>query len=172
MKDAVSVQRVQLLHPAIRQDVITAIDKAEANLPSNAKVRIVQGLRTKEEQDALYAQGRTKEGHIVTNAKFGQSYHCYGVAIDFAIMYDKDNNGSFEALSWDTNYDFDKDGIKDWQEVVKEFKALGFSWGGDWSGALLDNPHLEKNFGLNWRELFKRYNDKDFIEGTTYVRLN
>lgn len=170
MKDAISIQRVQLLHPAIRQDVIDAIEAAERNLPTNAKVRIVQGLRTKDEQDALYAQGRTKPGQIVTNARFGQSYHCFGLAIDFAIMYDKDNNGSFEVLSWDTNYDFDKDGVKDWQEVVSEFRIRGFDWGGLWS-KIVDNPHLEKTFQLDWRTLLARYNDKDFLPGTSYVRL-
>lgn len=169
MRDATSIGRVALLHPAIRQEVAELIDKAEANLPSNSKVRIVQGLRTKDEQDALYAQGRTKPGHIVTNARFGQSYHCYGLAIDFAIMYDKDNNGSFEVLSWDTNYDFDKDGVSDWQEVVKVFKEAGYTWGGNFN-SIKDNPHLEKTFGYNWRVLLQRYNAKDFIEGE-YVRL-
>jgi len=39
-----------------------------------------QGLRTIEQQDALYAQGRTKPGKVVTNAKGGQSYHNWGLA--------------------------------------------------------------------------------------------
>jgi peptidoglycan LD-endopeptidase CwlK len=171
MKDSISEVRANELHPLIRKEVIDTITEIEANsLPQNAKVRIVQGLRTKAQQDALYAQGRTAPGQIVTNAKFGQSYHCYGLAFDFAIMYDKDNNGTFEVLSWDANYDFDKDGIKDWQEVVKPFKVLGYTWGGDFK-SIKDNPHLERNFGINWREYLKRYNDKDFIPGTNYVRI-
>mgnify|MGYP006053741235 CR=1 FL=1 len=32
-------------------------------------------LRTNEEQDALYALGRTKPGSVVTNARAGQSSH-------------------------------------------------------------------------------------------------
>lgn len=171
MKDAISISRANALHPKVRQEVIDTITAIEADkLPTNAKIRIVQGLRTKAEQDALYAQGRTKPGSIVTNARFGQSYHCFGLAIDFAIMYDKDSNGSFETLSWDENYDFDKDGIKDWQEVVLAFKTLGWTWGGDWK-KIVDNPHLERTFGLNWRELLIRYNNREFIPGSEYIRI-
>ncbi|MGN7308723.1 M15 family metallopeptidase, partial [Bacillus subtilis] len=36
---------------------------------------ITQGLRTVAEQDALYAQGRSKPGKVVTNARGGYSYH-------------------------------------------------------------------------------------------------
>jgi len=92
MRDTVSINRAYLLHPKIRQEVMDLIDKSEAKMPGVA-VRIVQGLRTIEEQNSLYAQGRTKPGKIVTNAKGGQSYHNYGMAIDFALLYDKDNNG-------------------------------------------------------------------------------
>jgi peptidoglycan L-alanyl-D-glutamate endopeptidase CwlK len=163
MRDAVSVPRVAALHPKVRKEVSDLIEKIESALPLTAKIRIVQGLRTKDEQDALYAQGRTKEGKIVTNAKFGQSFHCYGLAIDFAIMYDKDGNGSYETLSWDVNYDFDKDGVKDWQEVVKAFKASGWTWGGDFK-SIQDDPHLEKTFGYGWRDLLALYNDKKVDE--------
>ncbi len=171
MKDLPSIDRAELLHPKIRQQVIDTITDIEAHsLPQNAKVRIVQGLRTKAEQDALYAQGRTTPGHIVTNSKFGQSFHCFGTAFDFAIMYDKDGNGSYETLSWDENYDFDKDGVKDWQEVVQPFLKLGYEWGGNFH-SISDNPHLQRTFGLGWRDMFAKYNNKDFIPGTTYINI-
>lgn len=38
--------------------------------------------RSNEEQDVLYAQGRTAPGGIVTNAKAGQSAHNYRLAFD------------------------------------------------------------------------------------------
>jgi peptidoglycan LD-endopeptidase CwlK len=154
MRDKVSEQRVALLHPAIRDEVKALIEKAEAHLPNTA-IRIVQGLRTFAEQDALYAQGRTKPGNRVTNAKGGQSYHNYGLAIDFALLYDKDNNGSYETLSWDLLKDMDKDGEKDWMEVVDVFEAAGYTWGGRFH-SIPDNPHLEKTFGYNWRQLMTK----------------
>lgn len=170
MRDNISIPRVALLHPSIRDEVRASIDQIEKTaFPPTAMIRVVQGLRTIDEQNALYAQGRTAPGSIVTNAKGGTSYHNYGLAFDFAIMYDKNGNGSFEALSWDINYDFDNDGVKDWQEVVQAFKALGYAWGGDWR-SFKDNPHIEKSFGYSWRQLLDKYNAREFVEGT-YVKL-
>lgn len=171
MRDAITAGRIALLHPAIRTEVASTIDAIEANFPENVKVRIVQGLRTIDEQNALFAQGRTKPGQIVTNAKGGTSYHNYGLAFDFAIMYDKDNNGSYETLSWDINYDFDKDGVKDWQEVVKAFEAKGWEWGGKWR-TITDDPHLQKTFGFTWRELLERYNAGKVKDGYVILETN
>jgi peptidoglycan L-alanyl-D-glutamate endopeptidase CwlK len=171
MRDSISLQRAKLLHPAISQKVIDLITKIEnESFPHNALIRIVQGLRTIDEQNALYAKGRTAPGDIVTRAKGGSSFHNYGLAFDFAIMYDKDDNGTFESISWDTNVDLDKDGIKDWQEVVMPFKLLGFTWGGDFK-SIEDDPHLERSFGYSWRELKAKYDAGDFLPNTKYVRL-
>lgn len=169
MKDAPSIVRVKLLHPAIRDEVAELIGKIEINNPKFI-VRIVQGLRTIDEQNALYAQGRTKQGNIVTNAKGGSSYHNYGIAFDFCLIYDKLNRGVYDTISWDTNFDADKDGVKDWQEVVQMFIKNGYEWGGNWH-SIVDNPHIQKTFGYNWRQLLDKYNKKDFIEGTQYVKL-
>ena len=165
MRDTISIQRVALLHPTRREEVKAIIDKAEANFPANMAIRIVQGLRTFPEQDALYQQ-RPK----VTNAKGGQSLHNYGLAIDFAIMHDKDNNGFFEELSWNTVLDFDKDGKIDWQEVVTEFEKAGWEWGGKWR-TFKDYPHCQKTGGYTWKQLLLKYKAGDFIPGTSYVNL-
>lgn len=167
MRDKISVDRVFMLHPKIRSEVMALIDKAESKLPGVA-IRIVQGLRTFEEQNKLYAQGRTLPGPRVTNSKGGQSYHNYGLAIDFALLYDKDKNGTFETLSWDTLKDFDRDGESDWMEVVEVFEEAGYTWGGRFV-SLKDNPHFEKTFNNNWRVLLEKYNRKDFIPVTNYV---
>jgi peptidoglycan L-alanyl-D-glutamate endopeptidase CwlK len=45
-------------------------------------LRISSGFRTLEEQDQLFEQGRTVDGHIVTDAPGGKSIHNYGYAID------------------------------------------------------------------------------------------
>ena len=169
MKDSVSIPRVKLLHPKIRDEVAQLIGKVEFNNPKFA-IRIVQGLRTIDEQNALYAQGRTAPGHIVTNAKGGSSFHNYGLAIDFALLYDKDGDGRYETFSWEINADLDKDGIKDWQEVVTQFKAEGYEWGGDWK-SIKDDPHLQKTFGHTWHELLEKYQKGDFIPGTKYVAI-
>lgn len=167
MRDTISTKRVALLHPKIRNEVITLIDKAEANLPFVA-IRIVQGLRTFEEQNELYAKGRTQPGPRVTNSKGGQSYHNYGLAIDFALLYDTNKDGKFDLLSWDTLKDFDRDGESDWMEVVDIFEEAGYTWGGRFT-SLKDNPHLEKTFGNNWRKLLAMHDAGEFMIGEKYV---
>jgi len=162
--DAPTQSKIALLHPKIRDEVKTLIDKAQALISPHLTIRIVQGLRTIDEQNKLYAQGRTTAGKIVTNAKGGSSYHNYGTAFDFAFLVDG------KEISWDTKKDWDGDHVSDWMEVVKVFKDAGYTWGGDFS-SIVDMPHLEKNFGHNWRDLLAKYNAKDFITGTQYVNL-
>lgn len=171
MKDKISIARVDALHPKIRGEVKALIDLAEEKIGPFAAIRVVQGLRTFSEQQGLYEQGRTKPGNRVTNSKAGQSYHNYGLAIDFAILYDKDKNGTFESLSWEQLADMDKDGESDWGEVVDVFEKANYTWGGRFI-SIKDNPHLEKTFGFNWRTLLEKYNAKLFIPGTTFVHIN
>jgi len=117
---------------------------------------IVQALRTFPEQDALY-----KKRPKVTNAKAGQSYHNYGLAIDFCLQIDG------KDISWDTVKDFDGDKKSDWFEVIAVFETYGFKSGKSFN----DLPHFEMTFGYNWRDLLKKYNAKDFIPGTVYVNI-
>lgn len=181
MRDAITRQRVALLHPAFTPIATKGIETAEDRLGPYAALRVVQGDRTFAEQNEIYCQpfdhkDNDGDGKIdepderVTNAKGGQSIHNYGLALDFAILYDKDKNGTFEALSWDLVADLDRDGKADWQEVVGAFKELGCSWGGDWHSSH-DNPHIEMGGHSDYRPLLAKYNAKDFIPGTTFVNL-
>lgn len=111
---------------------------------------VTDGMRTTEEQNALYEQGRSASGSIVTNVKGGHSYHNYGLAIDFALRPVEDN----KQVIWDMEYDGNGNGQSDWMEVVAIAKELGFSWGGDWQG-FRDYPHLQMDFGYSIRELRK-----------------
>ena len=93
---------------------------------------ITQGFRSKAEQDALYAQGRTKKGSIVTNAK-GSDYssqHQWGIAFDIAIN--------------DKKLLYDEATIRKVAKIAKS-KKVGLAWGGDWVSPV-DTPHfyLEK----------------------------
>jgi len=56
------------------------------NAATNRTWVIVQGRRTISQQNALYAQGRTAAGKIVTNAPGGSSAHNFGLAADIAPM--------------------------------------------------------------------------------------
>lgn len=107
---------------------------------------LTDGFRSAEDQDRLYEKGRSSEGNIVTNAKGGESYHNFGLAVDFAIQVPSGN------IIWDMQYDGNGNGVADWMEVVEMAKVLGFEWGGDWVG-FKDYPHLEMNFGLTIAQL-------------------
>jgi peptidoglycan L-alanyl-D-glutamate endopeptidase CwlK len=135
----------------LRDEALELYDEILASLTGSAICRFAYTLRTFAEQDALFAQGRSKPGKVVTNAKGGQSYHNYGLAIDIVLILDKDKNGTFETASWDVKSDFDGDKKADWMEVVQIFKRYGFEWGGDWK--FLDLPHFQKTFGKSIYEL-------------------
>lgn len=176
MEDKVTLERIAQLHPSLRQEV-EYIYRAQIvpALSGKAICRFAYTLRTFAEQDALYAQGRTKlfdaNGKrlgVVTKAKGGQSIHNYGLALDIVLLKDADNNGTFETATWEDTIDFDKDGKADWMEVVEIFKRNGWEWGGDWK--FKDKPHFQKS-KLTWQQLLEKYNKKDFIPGTTYVNL-
>lgn len=151
MKDKVSISRLQALHPAIRNSVESFITDAEQAM--NITLRIVQGLRTIEEQDALYAKGRTTPGPVVTNAKSGRSYHNYGLAIDLVEI----NNGQ---ANWNFHY----------ESLLPFAEKYGFKWGGHFI-SIKDTPHFERTFGYHWTQLLAMNNAGKFIPGTKYVKL-
>lgn len=88
---------------------------------------IAECLRTVEEQDELYAQGRTKPGSIVTYAR-GSSYssqHQWGIAFDF-----------FQNVP---GHAYDDYGF--FKNVGILAKSVGLGWGGSWTD-FVDMPHL------------------------------
>lgn len=167
--DKLTLERCDLLHPALRDEAKEIYAEICERLTGKALCRFAYTLRTFAEQDELYAQGRTKAGKIVTKAKGGQSWHNYGMAVDIVLLLDKDGNGSHETASWDTRTDFDNDKIADWEEVVYVFGLYGWEWGGNWA-KFPDYPHFQKTFGLTIAEAKKRYDSKQLLAGTNYIK--
>lgn len=150
--DKPSLEKISKLHPSVREEVSTIINECNTNLKSRSQVRIAQGLRTFEEQTKLFLQ-RPK----VTNAKAGQSIHNYGFAVDIVLIIDG------KIASWDTEKDWDEDGIADWDECVKVFAKYGWSWGGNWS-SFKDMPHFEKIGFNNWKVLINKKLENGYIK--------
>jgi len=177
MIDKLTLDRIDLLHPKVRDEVRHFYtQEIVPALSGKAICRFVYTLRTFAEQAEIYAQGRTrlfdsngKRLGIVTNAQPGQSFHNYALAVDIVLLKDTNNDGRFESASWETAIDFDKDGKPDWMEVVSVFKKYGWTWGGDWRGKLKDAPHFEKTFGYTWRALKSKHDKKEFIPKTNFV---
>lgn len=100
-------------------------------------VLITSTYRDAESQNALYAQGRTKPGKRVTNAKAGQSYHNYRCAFDFVpIVHGK--------AQWQDIATFKRCG-----EIGK---ALGLEYAGDWV-RFKEYAHLQWTGGLTLAQL-------------------
>lgn len=89
-------------------------------------VRLISGMRTVPEQDRLYAQGRTTSGKIVTNAKGGQSFHNYGVAVDIGVF---SKTGAY--LQDEKMY-----------QLVAKHCGRNLEWGGSWA-SIKDWPHYQ-----------------------------
>jgi len=90
-------------------------------------IKIISGLRTYAEQDALYAKGRTiPTESIVTNARGGYSNHNFGIAFDVGV---------FEGNK------YLPDSPK-YKAVGMLGKDLGLEWGGDWK-TIVDQPHFQ-----------------------------
>jgi peptidoglycan L-alanyl-D-glutamate endopeptidase CwlK len=152
MKDQISFERVALLHPKVNQDFTDFINECESQF--DITIRVVQGLRTFQEQQALYEQGRTTPGNIVTDSQAGQSYHNYGLAIDIVPI---DDNGT--QLEW--GFDFSR--------LVNLATQWSITWGGNFK--FKDYDHFEENFNTTWEQLLAKYNANDFIAGTNFVNL-
>lgn len=131
------------LHPIVEQKKNKLLEKTAA---IGIDVVITDKWRSKKRQNELYAQGRSSNGSIVTHAKGGESYHNYGLAIDYALRNEEGE------IIWDISYDGNNNGEKDWFEVAEIAKDLGFEWGGDWLN-FKDYPHLQMDFGLSINQL-------------------
>jgi hypothetical protein len=96
---------------------------------------VTAGARSAAKEDALYAQGRTTPGPIVTWAKPGDSAHLYGLAIDVVLQTDTG-----------TSYDTTQPG---WVALVAAVRASPhLHSGADFPASESDWPHIER---LNWR---------------------
>lgn len=126
--ESVSEKRLALVSPELAKKVRAASD---ALAIKGIFFRVVQGLRTYAEQDALYAQGRTAAGHVVTNARGGYSNHNFGCAVDCCPFI----SGSTGDMNWNAK-------SLQFSEMVSALKEQGLSWGGDWH-SIVDPPHFQ-----------------------------
>jgi peptidoglycan L-alanyl-D-glutamate endopeptidase CwlK len=140
--DLITIERIKTAHPKLRDELEKDYIECNNLLPKGIRLRFSSVYRSVEEQNKLFAK-RPK----VTNAKGGQSIHQSGLAFDFLILKDKDNNGTFETASFQMD--------EHWMNVVKFFKSKGWVWGGDFK-SIKDGPHFEKTFGHTWQTLAKK----------------
>jgi peptidoglycan L-alanyl-D-glutamate endopeptidase CwlK len=128
--DPRSAAAIATLLPAAQRAARALLAAAnDGQLGAGIVVKIICGTRTYAEQTALYAQGRTAPGPIVTDAPAGYSNHNFGIAFDVGIF----------------NGDVYLDDSPLYAKVGALGRAQGLDWGGDWT-TFTDEPH----FQLRW----------------------
>lgn len=113
---------------------------------------LISGHRSWEEQDALYAIGRTKPGNRVTNAKGGQSNHNFGIAGDFGVFQGK-------AYLDSSNPEL---AARVHKACSLHAAGCGLEWGGSWT-TMADMPHYEIRTGLGMAEMREIYQRKGSV---------
>ncbi len=121
--DSRSEKTIATLLPEVQPIARALVQKAQG---IGITIKIISGLRTYAEQNALYAQGRTADGHIVTNARGGYSNHNFGIAFDVGVF-----EGS-KYLPESSKY----------KAVGALGVDLGLEWGGNWK-TIVDQPHFQ-----------------------------
>jgi peptidoglycan LD-endopeptidase CwlK len=121
--DARSEAVIAKLQPRVQTYARTLVHSAAA---AGIEIKVISGFRSYAEQDQLFAQGRTKPGRKVTNAKGGESNHNFGIAFDIGVFDGATYLG--ESPSYDA--------------VGVLGKEVGLEWGGDWA-SIVDKPHFQ-----------------------------
>ncbi len=131
-----SLERLDRLHPAVRTRGAALLELCSH---SGLAVLVSQGMRTWEEQDTLYAKGRTipplGRKYFVTMARGGQSYHNFGLAFDIVVL------DAVTKVGWDDDH-------PGWRVAGGLGKSVGLEWGGDWA-RFKDLPHFQYTGGLS-----------------------
>lgn len=121
--DERSEKNIATLLPEVQPMARALVQKAAAN---GIQIKVLSGLRSYAEQDALYAQGRTASGNIVTKARGGYSNHNFGIAFDIGVFEGNRYLGTSPK----------------YKAVGVLGMDLGLEWGGSWK-SIVDEPHFQ-----------------------------
>lgn len=139
---AISAENIAELRPETRAKVQRWYDQC---FDAGILVYVYEGHRTCERQNLLFAQGRTRKGIKVTNARGGQSMHQYGLAVDFVpLKMHPKASGMYEA-DWDNEKMYERA-----HEIANNCGLRRLSW---------ETPHLEDASIANWKEARNRFGD-------------
>jgi peptidoglycan L-alanyl-D-glutamate endopeptidase CwlK len=121
--DARSEKTIATLLPEVRP-IARALVHAAAG--ADIQIKVSSGTRSFAEQDRLFAQGRSRPGRKVTNARGGFSNHNFGIAFDIGVFEGR------RYLPESPKY----------KAVGALGVALGLEWGGNWK-SIVDQPHFQ-----------------------------
>lgn len=126
------------LHESVAKRAVEFIAKCKRE---GIILLVTSTYRDPEKQNLLYAIGRrdVKDEKIVTQAKGGESYHNYRVALDVVpLVHGKP--------VWDH-----KNSV--WLRIGQVGEACGLEWAGRWKGKFTELCHFQYTNGLTLKEL-------------------
>lgn len=137
---------LSLLREPAKERIISFL--AEYKQATGVELLITSTLRDYTCQNMLYAKGRTISGNIVTNARGGESFHNYGLAMDaYPLVHGKP--------LWEATYNSVASGdvlYPEWESYGKIAKLHELEWGWDWR-RFRECPHLQYSGGLSIAQL-------------------
>ena len=115
--------------------LIDIIEEGIVNSPFDFGIPQYGGLRTAEDQNKLYQQGRDLPGSIITNVDgyIKQSYHQTGKAFDIYAYVDGRASWNVQHLTAIARH---------LQQIAKDCYSINLEWGGDWR-SFKDYPHFQ-----------------------------
>ena len=122
------------LLPLVKQRVEAFI---EACKDEDIDLLVTSTYRDLESQRALFEQGRTLPGKIVTNAPAGQSFHNWRCAVDVVPIVNGKCVWDDEAL---------------WQKIGLIGEHCGLTWAGRWK-TFKETAHFQYTGGLTIAQL-------------------
>lgn len=128
----VSEARLKELHPGLAERIRQVARLLE---PEGINLVVVEGLRTWNEQDRLYDEGRTAgaPGQVVTNAAGGHSWHNFGLAVDCAPEIAA--LGPLAGIDWNPKH-------PQWKRMEAVGVSVGLVTGANWL-RIKDCPHFQ-----------------------------
>jgi peptidoglycan L-alanyl-D-glutamate endopeptidase CwlK len=128
--DSRSEGNIATLLPRVRPFARALIEKAGNQ---GIIIKVTSGSRSFAEQDELFAQGRTKPGRIVTNARGGFSNHNFGIAFDVTIFTGSSDPEKAKTPVFESPL---------YKVIGALGTDLGLEWGGNWK-TITDEPHFQ-----------------------------
>lgn len=123
------MERLVGVHPDLTKILVHVFDYMDAE---GHPMFVVCGVRTQAAQVALYAQGRTAPGRVVT--------------MKDGVMHKSDHQPHLDGYGYAVDCAFNTpqpyDERHPWEMYGEEIEALGLIWGGRWSHPH-DSPHAE-----------------------------
>ncbi|ESQ86610.1 hypothetical protein ABAC460_23140 [Asticcacaulis sp. AC460] len=128
----INTRDIAALHPIVAAKARAFLESCNAQ---GIELLVTSTYRDHDSQDALYAQGRSRPGKKVTNAKGGQSFHNWRVAFDVVPL-------RLGKPVWGTACE-DR---RLWLRIGAIGKAHGLDWAGDWT-RFREYPHFQYTGG-------------------------